>query len=526
MQRAYRDALGCALPLGLPAAFTDPVARPLEELLLRFARTHGPFLALDAARRFGLSVERIAVVLNVLAEEGHLVLGEFRPDGTTREWCHEDVLGQLRRRSLAVLRREIEPVSQRTLGRFLPAWHGCVEPARGLEAVVDALGVLQGAALVASTLESELLNVRIQHYRAADLDQLCTSGEVVWIGAGALGANDGRVRLFFADQLAQLASTLEPAEPPSGAVHDQLRACLGGQGASFWGQLRSAVSDATDNELLTALWDLVWAGEVTNDSLAPLRAYVSGASRRSAKAAATRGRPRPGRLTRLGPPAGAGRWSLVAPLLATKVATTQALHGLALQLLERHGVVTREAVNAEGVVGGFSAVYGVLKVLEERGHTRRGYFIEGLGAAQFALPGAIDRLRSMRDERSDHDDVPTMASPLVLAATDPAQPYGSTLSWPDTSGRPARSAAAWVVLADGEPLIWIDRRSGNLIVFPAGVGNLGWAAALAARCDGRPLRSIEVRKLDGAAPPPDGPVAEALRQAGFVDGYRGFVKRL
>jgi ATP-dependent Lhr-like helicase len=393
--------------------------------------------------------------------------------------------------------------------------------------LVETLGVLQGAALVASTLETQVLPLRVTGYRPTDLDELCTSGEVIWVGSGAIGSGDGRVRLYFADQLPLLAAGIEPVEAPAGALHDHIRELLGSRGAVFWGQIREADPAATDTELLAALWDLVWAGEVTNDSLAPLRAVIGGARAKpgSAGAARSRGRPRPGRLQRIGPPAGAGRWSLVAPLLEPRPTSTVAAHAVATQLLERHGVLTREAALAEGVVGGFSAVYGVLKVLEERGQTRRGYFVSGLGAAQFSLPGAVDRLRSVR-EVPDHDDSP----PLVLAATDPAQPYGSTLAWPDSPGRPARSAGALVVLHQGQPLVWFDPRSHHLVTFPATsdasvAGTTTWAAALADLVGSGRLRSAEVRKVDGSPIDHTGAVVAALRAAGFADGYRGLTLR-
>ena len=524
----YRDALGCSLPMGLPMAFTDPVARPLEELLRRYARTHGPFVALDASRRFGLPIDRVTGALGALESEERLVLGEFRPDGVVREWCDVDVLRQLRRRSLASLRREVEPVEPEALARFLTAWHGIPSDRRGPDALVETLGLLQGAALVASTLESEILPLRVRGYRPPDLDELCTSGEVVWLGAGAIGAGDGRIRLYFADQLSLLTAGLEPAVSPDGALHHAIRALLAGRGASFWGQLRAADAVATDAELLAALWDLVWAGEVTNDSLAPLRAVIAGAGttakRASAVASRQRSRPRPGRLSRLGPPAGAGRWSLVAPLLLPRPAPTAAAHATALQLLERHGVLTREAVASEGVVGGFSAVYGVLKVLEERGVTRRGYFVSGLGAAQFSLPGAVDRLRAVR-EGTDVLHPEQAPEPLVLAATDPAQPYGGTLPWPSSAGRPARSAGALVVLAAGQPLAWFDRRSHHLLLFPAAASITGWADALASLVkDGR-ARSVEVRKLDGASVPAAAAAVDQLKRVGFIEGYRGLVLR-
>ncbi|MEZ5255929.1 MAG: hypothetical protein R2705_03255 [Ilumatobacteraceae bacterium] len=507
-----------------PAAFTDPVAHPLDELVGRYARTHGPFLTIEPARRFDAPEERILGALRGLEAADRLVRGEFRPEGLDREWCEVDVLRQLRRRSLAVLRKEVEPVDQAAYARFLPGWQGVPAQRRGLEALVDTLGVLQGAPIPASTLETDVLPARVQYYRPADLDELCTSGDVVWIGAGAIGSNDGKVRLFFRDQLGLLADGVESPDRPDGPLHEAIRTQLGERGASFWSQLRAATLGATDAELLAALWDLVWAGEVTNDSLAPLRASLGAkGSRSSGKAAGRPGRRgRPGRLTSLGPPAGAGRWSLVSTLLEPAPTSTQIAHATALQLLERFGVVTREAVLAEGVRGGFAGVYGVLKVLEERGQTRRGYFVDGLGAAQFALPGAVDRLRSVRDAPDPLTAPPS--PPVLLAATDPAQPYGAALAWPDSPGRPSRIGAALVVLADGEPLVWLDRRSHHLVTFAAAQLDTRWVAALSQLVHDDRLRSVEVHKVNGAALE-DGWVREALRAQGFSDGYRGLVLR-
>jgi ATP-dependent helicase Lhr and Lhr-like helicase len=524
----YRDALGCNVPLGLPRAFTEPVPLPLETLVARYARTHGPFLVEDLAVRFGISVDRATGALVALEDDDRVVRGEFRPNGSGREWCDGDVLRQIRRRSLAALRREVEPVEPEAYARFLQAWHGVGSDRRGVEALIEALGQLQGAAIVASALESELLPARLRGYRSADLDELCTSGDLVWVGAGALGASDGRIRLFFADQLPLLAGAWEPVEPPRGTLHDAIRAHLAQRGASFWSGLRAASSDATDTELLAALWDLVWCGEVTNDSLAPLRTMLSskglGAKGAVAKPG-VRARPRPGRLNRIGPPMGAGRWSLVAPLLEPVPAPTLVAHTTALQLLERYGVVTREAVLAENVVGGYASVYGVLKVLEERGNARRGYFVSGLGAAQFGLPGAVDRLRSARDVPDPELHPDTAAAPVVLAVTDPAQPYGAAIGWPDSPGRPARSAGASVVLRDGVPMVWFDRRSHHLVTFPLAERDAGWADALAALVkDGR-TRSVEVRKVNGEPITPQSSWAAALQAAGFVEGYRGWVAR-
>ncbi len=525
----YRDALGCALPLGLPAAFTDPVQKPLVHLVARYARTHGPFVSADAAAHFGVTVERIAAACESLEAEARLVRGEFRPTGSEREWCDADVLRQLRRRSLASLRREVEPVEQQALARFLPAWHSLAAPQRGQDALVSALGVLQGSALVASSLESDILPLRVRGYKVSDLDELCAAGEIVWVGAGALGASDGRVRVFFADQLALLAPAIEWPEPPTGDIHDALRLALTTRGAVFFSQLRAAAPQATDSEVLAALWDLVWAGEVTNDTFAPLRAMIAGgkvsSSRTAPRVHGRTARPRPGRLNRVGPPTGAGRWSLVAPLLQPRPTVTEASHSFALQMLERHGVVTREAVLAEGAVGGFAGVYGVLKTMEERGQVRRGYFVDGLGAAQFALPGAVDRLRDSRfsvDIELHPDDAPAA---LTLAATDPAQPYGATLAWPLTTGRPTRSAGAVVVLSNGEPLVWFDPRSHHLVTFPASTTDTSWGDALVSLVkDGR-RRGCEVRKIDGDAPDAEHPAVKVLQRVGFAEGYRGWSLR-
>jgi ATP-dependent helicase Lhr and Lhr-like helicase len=523
----YRDAFGCSLPLGLPMAFTDPVARPLEELVGRYARTHGPFLTAEVAARFGVPTERIAGALAALEGEERLVVGEFRPGGVSREFCDVDVLRQLRRRSLAALRREVEPVEQEAFARFLTNWHGIPAERRGIEALVETVGVLSGAALVASTIERDVLPARVRSFRPSMLDELCTAGEVVWVGAGGLGARDGRIRLCFADQLPLLAPGWEQREPVDGALHDAIRLQLAERGASFWGQIRSAAPGAQDQELLAALWDLVWAGEVTNDSLAPLRAVLGGAKvKPGAAPARSRGRPRPGRLTRIGPPAGQGRWSLVAPLLEPVPTTTEAAHAQALQLVERHGVVTREAVMAEGLVGGFSAVYGVLKVLEERGQVRRGYFVDGLGAAQFAVPGAVDRLRAVRETPDPVISPGDVPDPVTLASTDPAQPYGAALDWPASPGRPARSATSLVVLRSGRALVWFDRRSHHLVTFPDAHLDDSWAEALVGLVKHDRMRSAEVRKVDGngLVDAPAG-VLETLRDAGFVDGYRGLIYR-
>jgi ATP-dependent Lhr-like helicase len=506
------------LPLGLPAAFTAPSDRPLEGLVRRFARTHGPFVASEVAARFGAPVDRVHEALVRLEADGHVIRGEFRPGGTGREWCDPDVLRRLRRRSLALLRREVEPVDAAALGRFLPAWQGADRPRGDVDALTDAVGRLQGAAVPASILETDLLPARIRSYRPADLDALVASGDVAWVGAGPLGTDDGRVMLVYRQDAAALLP--DPADDaPTGEVHDAIRRHLAERGASFWPELVSAVGSADERLLQSALWDLVWAGEVTNDTLAPLRAFVRGGSAK-VRAARPGQRPRPGALRRAGPPAGAGRWSLVTGLRQPAPAATQRAHALARQLLDRHGVVTREAVLAEGLPGGFAGIYPVLRAMEDAGQVRRGYFVAGLGAAQFAHPGAVDRLRATRRDADDAGDDPR--APIVLAAADPAQPYGAALPWPDGEGRPARQAGAYVVLVDGAPAAYLERGARTLLTF--GADPVSWVDALASLVkDGR-LRRIQLGRIDGEEASAHA-AADELRAAGFVDGYRGLTLR-
>ncbi|HEV2993545.1 MAG TPA: DEAD/DEAH box helicase [Acidimicrobiia bacterium] len=498
----YRDATGAAIPVGLPGVFTAPTEDPLGELLARYARTHGPFTTAEAAGRFGVPEAEARATLEGLEERRRVVRGEFRPGGSSREWCDVDVLRRLRRRSLAALRREIEPVDPEVLARFASAWQGVARPRRGVDALLDALSQLQGASVPASVLEVDVLGSRVEGYRPSMLDELCASGDLVWIGNGAIGATDGRVVLAFRDQ-APLLTPPPPDDAPSGPVHDALRDHLARAGASFWPELVRATGEADERVVLDALWDLVWAGVVTNDGLAALRARLSGRPR------APRGRPRPGRLARLGPPAAAGRWSLVSLTAGEPPSPTEVIAARARQLLERHGVVTRETVRAEGWPGGFAAVYPALRAMEEAGRARRGYFVAGLGAAQFALPGAADRLRG---EREAEDEV------VVLAATDPAQPYGAALPWPDTPGRPARVPGALVVLHGGQPAAYLERGAKRVLTFDAEPSQ--WVGALTELVKNGRLRSLTIERVDDV-PARESPTAPSLRAAGFVDGYRG-----
>jgi len=521
----YRDGVGAALPHGVPEAFSGPSLDPLGMLLARYARTHGPFLGRDSATRFGLPVGIVETALESLGARGSLVRGEFRPDGVEREWCDPDVLRSLRRRSLARLRREVEPVDGAAFGRFLPAWHGvaavgdpppALPPTAALERLAEALDRLTGLPIPASVLERDVLPARVSGYQPRMLDELGAAGEVAWIGWGSLGRDDGRVIMTRPGREMLRPTGPPPGDRPTAERHDRIREHLAARGASFYREVFAAAGGGSDRGVLDALWDLVWAGEVTNDTFAPLRALRWKRPARSREA-----RPRLGRLTALGPPEAAGRWSLVAPSVATPTARG---HAIATTLLERHGVLTREGVLAEEIDGGFAAVYPILRAMEESGRARRGYFVAGQGAAQFALPGAIDRLRAVRE--------PDPSSPVVvlLAAADPANPYGAALPWPrrgDADRRAfARAAGASVVLVDGEPAIYVERGGRSLLTFAASddpeIASRA-AAALVGLATGR-NREIVIGRVDGE-PVATSPWRSTLLEAGFTVGYRGLVLR-
>jgi len=514
-----RDALGVVPPPGLPEAFLEPVEDPLGDLLSRFARTHGPFRLEDPAGRLGLPVGIVRLALDRLAERGRVLEGDFLPGGSSREWCDAGVLRSIKRRSLAKLRREVEPVEPAAFARFLGEWQGVARPRAGLEALVSAVEQLQGAPIPASALETEVLPARIERYRPGDLDSLLASGEIVWRGLEPLGPADGRVALYLPDRAALLAPRSSQAP---GDLAAQVRGLLSERGALFFPDL-AAETGVFSGDLVEALWDLVWSGEVSNDTLAPLRSLLSGSSSKSAR----RVRGRAFRSGRLGPPGSEGRWSL-RPALRKPPTETERRTALVRALFERHGIVTREAAAAEGIEGGFSAVYPVLKAMEEAGQVRRGYFVAGLGATQFALPGADDRLRGLREAPETEE-----SQTLVLAATDPANPYGAALRWPPGAGeaRPQRAAGAQVVLRDGELLAWIGRTETNLLTFlPAEEPARSAAArdlahALARLVETGRRRAVLVGRVDGRDPR-ESALAPHLAEAGFFAGSRGYLKRM
>ena len=647
-----RDALGVALPVGIPEAFTEPVPDPLGDLMARWARTRGPFRAGAVAQRYGLGVAVVTMALRRLAADGRIVEGEFLGAGDSghggSEWCDAEVLRLLRRRCLARLRKEVEPVPPATLGRFLPAWHG-IDPfevgdlapdaqrgsgQRSAGArrsrrryadsgmVLEAIERLAGAPVPASALETLVLPGRVPGYTPALLDELTSAGEVTWTGAGSVGSGDGWLVLAPAESAQFLLP--EAGELTTTPLHEAVLVALDGGGGLFFRMLSDRVAAVTDDhppqdgELAAALWDLVWAGLVTNDTLAPVRVVLGGGGqpRRSAARAASAsddaasgalaadppaggvprsggagsgaasrlsnsrqgpgafragipgvfnprpagrggygsasyrsasyraGARRPAMPSRTGPPSATGRWSLLPdrvglPNSADGTAATMRAHALALTLLDRHGVLTRGAVAAERVPGGFAAVYPVLRAMEETGQCRRGYFVEGLGAAQFALPGAVDRMRALAGDLmtpappapADWELPPRRAVPtaalFVLAAADPAQPYGAALPWPErpedtaTGHKPGRKAGALVIVANGALALYVERGGKSLLSWTDDPALLEpCAAALAAAVREGALGRITVERADGETVH-DTPLARALQSAGFRPTPRG-----
>ncbi|MFE9413654.1 ATP-dependent helicase [Streptomyces sp. NPDC006704] len=533
-----RDALGTALPVGVPEAFTEPVKDPLGDLLSRYARTHGPFTSATAASRFGLGTAVTDGALHRLAASGRVVQGEFHPAGIGQEWCDATILRRLRRRSLAALRQELEPVPPAALAGFLPPWqHLGGSSLRGIDGLARAVEQLQGAAVPASALEKLILPSRVSDYSPALLDELTTTGEVVWAGAGALPGKDGWVCLYLADAAPLLLPPPHPLELT--ALHESVLSALAPGYGLFFRQLADQVRATThpqvsEVQLADAVWDLAWSGRLTNDTLAPLRS-VLGSGRTAGSTAHRAKRPVPrGRYgtlsaaartaSRTGPPTVSGRWSL---LPEREGDATHRAHALARTLLDRHGVVTRGAVQAEGVEGGFAATYRVLAAFEDSGQARRGYVVEGLGAAQFAMDGAVDRLRAAATARDRGSDARTPAQGVVLAAADPANAYGAALPWPEAPGgaghKPGRKAGSLVVLVDGELVLYLERGGKSLLAWASGPDDaaLGTAVgALAGSARAGRLGTITVERANGD-PALTSPLAGALEAAGFVATPKG-----
>ncbi|QTE30606.1 Lhr family helicase [Pengzhenrongella sicca] len=586
-----RDALGVALPVGVPEAFTEVLPDPLGDLVRRHARTHGPFTSAQVAARFGLGIAVAAETVRRLAGAGVLVAGRLRPEslgGTGDEYCDAEVLRTLRRRSLAALRAEVEPVDQQALGVFVPRWQG-IGRLRGVEGLARAVEQLAGVALPASALETHVLPARVTDYSPAMLDELTAAGEVLWAGHTRLAGRDGMVSLHPA---ATADLTLAPPEPTAGGaldtpLHAAILTALDGGGAFFLGGLagrvgallaaevaptQAAGAAPTQAALTTALWDLVWAGLVTNDGLTPLRARLGSGGGTAHRVRARAPRARGLRGSRLGlrgaaepvggtSAAAAGRWSL---LPARELDPTVRAHALAAQLLDRHGIVTRAIAPLEGISGQFGAVYKVLAALEQAGQVRRGYFVEHLGGSQFALPGAVDQVRAdAKDAHSLADGDVLDARPgggartaaggasaapeaVLLAATDPANPYGGALAWPAPSAtgapgragaaagpdetelarhRPGRKAGAVVVLVAGALVLYVERGGRTLLSFTADDASLAAAAdALAQTVRAGRLGRLVLQRGDGAELLTGGPrtaLGRALEEAGFAPTPRG-----
>lgn len=453
----YRDAIGIPLPAGLPQTFLQPLADPLGELVTRYARTHAPFTAMEVSQRFGLQSNAVLQALLQKVASNKIVEGAFRPGGTTREFCDPEVLRTLRRRSLARLRKEIEPVEPSVLGRLVTSWQGVVRKRRGLDAVLDVVEKFQGLPMHASQLEREFLPARIEQYLAGDLDALAAAGEVVWVGLEPIGERDGRIALYLTDALPVLYRLPKPElDERELKVIEVLRA----SGASFFANIHQRVGGGFPNETVELLWGLAWKGLVTNDSFYALRELVrpqaKKQNRRMPEARAFRSR-------RTTPATAEGRWSLLESRMTKTVTDSEWSTAIAQQMLNRYGVVTREVAQAEGLPGGFTAVHDVFNLLEESGRVRRGYFISGVGAMQFALPPVLDLLRALKTP-------PEPSEVLTLAAVDPANPYGALLPWPTLEGvgeskRPQRAIGAHVVLVNGAAAGWLSRGGGTALVW-------------------------------------------------------------
>jgi ATP-dependent Lhr-like helicase len=528
----YRDALGTPLAPGIAEAYLERVERPLQELMRRYARTHGPFPTMEPAARYGVPVDKLETALKALHAAGKLLEGEFRPDGRHREWCDPDVLQQVRRKTLARLRSEVEPVEQRTFARMLCRWQGVSVPRRGSAALIDAIEILQAAAVPASELEREILPARVSDYRLGDLDALMASGDVVWVGRERIGERDGRVALYLAESLGKLL----PPEPEVELSERALRILesLERQGANFFAALHQAAGGGYPGDTQDALWELVWSGRITNDTFQPVRSLVQEKDDRHGRRELREGPPgSPEFLRRLRGrsehgSAGQGRWSLVRQRALETVNATEWSANMSQQLLARNGIVMRETAQAENVSGGYPVIYPALRKMEDSGWIRRGMFVTGLGAAQFAMTSAVDMLRTLRAE-------PDQPETLHLASTDPANPYGAILGWPHEEGTAhamSRSSGASVVLVNGRLAAFLRRRNPSVrVLLPENEPE----RSLVARATAAKLAEVAIRRqgrrsglliaeIDGQ-PARMHFLARFLEDAGFVSTANGYQMR-
>jgi ATP-dependent Lhr-like helicase len=490
-----RDTVGVQPPPGVPTDLLEPVADPLGDVVGRYARTHGPFTTDEAAGTTRLPEATVLEVLRRLEVDGKVQPGAYRPGGTDQEWVSGEVLKRLRRRSLAVLRQQVEAVEPSAFASFLPGWHGITND-RNLP-VLDVVRQLAGVPLAASVLESGILGSRIDN-PGASLDAVLATGEVVWCGLEPVGAKDGRIALYPRDTAASLISDRK-GEVPDSEDHQAVATYLATSGASFFPEIYSAAGGGNPVDIADALWDLVWAGVVTNDSLAALRAYTARRPSRPSKA----------RNVMAVPPHAAGRWYLTSTLHSPDLTAEQRALAMSGALLERYGIVTRDVVLAEKTAGGFSGLYRALSSLEDVGSVRRGYFIEGMGGAQFALPGAVERIRMTPDSYR-----------ITLDSTDPANPYGASIAWPQTEGKPERRAGATVALAAGVPIAWLDKSGRRVATFASSPDDT--ASAILLLSEERKRSTIsEIDRIDVR----DHALAPVLRENGFASGYKGFTVR-
>lgn len=543
----YRDALGTPLPPGLAEAFLQSPIDPLTEIIRRYARTHGPFTTADLVRRYQLQTPAIEAVLRGLNAQGKLLEGEFRPNGHHREWCDPEVLRQIRRKSLARLRREIEPVEQSTFARFSTRWQGVSAPRRGLDALLDSIEALQGSALLASELETEILPARVADYESANLDTLMAAGEVTWVGVEQIGDRNGRITLYLTESLPLLrlpgpAAITTPSgteQAPHSERAEKIAEFLARHGASFFSEIHNACGGGFPGDTMDALWRLVWAGRITNDTFYPLRKLLRPEDRKRRHEVLADERPgSPGYLRRLRSRTSAGqahgRWSLIGQGMAEALTPTQWSANVSQQLLQRHGIVMRETALAENIPGGYNTIYPALKTMEDSGWVRRGMFVAGLGAAQFAMPAAVDMLRSLRIE-------PATPEVLHLAATDPANPYGTLIPWPKIEGESdeplthhsmARTAGASVILINGQLAAFLRRRNPALRVF---VPESEPERSQFARELAKKLADLAIRRLNrrqglligeiNNAPAREHFLAPYLEEARFVNTILGYQMR-